>query len=249
MALLHGDVSHSDPVTVEEVYMDGRDGWQAHGAAEPQPMSGRGRYTRLVAGRLHWAARLLVATLAVGLLALVPCSQAADFVCTAGDVACLIQAINTANANGDANTITLEAGTYTLTASVSEPNCFECVGLPVLTSSLTITGPDAERTIIARDVNADSLFRILSVAPTGSLTLQGLTLRDGRARSRAGGILNEGRLTLVHTTVTANTVPFSFFGRGGGIYNTGTLALVHTTVTANNGGGQGGGIFMNDGSV
>ena len=55
----------------------------------------------------------------LGLLALVslaPLSQAADFTCAAGDVACLITAINTANANGDANTITLEAGTYTLTA-------------------------------------------------------------------------------------------------------------------------------------
>src|SRR5436309_14107669 len=37
--------------------------------------------------------------------------QAADFACPAGDVACVIDAINTANANGQANTITLAAGT------------------------------------------------------------------------------------------------------------------------------------------
>ena len=44
-----------------------------------------------------------------------PC-QAADFTCTTpGDVQCLIAAITAANANRQANTITLVAGTYTLT--------------------------------------------------------------------------------------------------------------------------------------
>jgi hypothetical protein len=50
----------------------------------------------------------------VGLLALVSLAHpghAADLACAAGDVACLITAITTANANGEANTITLEAGT------------------------------------------------------------------------------------------------------------------------------------------
>jgi hypothetical protein len=35
---------------------------------------------------------------------------------SAGDVACLGATINTANANGEANTMTFETGTYTLTA-------------------------------------------------------------------------------------------------------------------------------------
>jgi hypothetical protein len=40
--------------------------------------------------------------------------QAADFACPAGDVACLIAAIQTANTNGETNTITLADGPYIL---------------------------------------------------------------------------------------------------------------------------------------
>src|SRR5262245_24520884 len=46
--------------------------------------------------------------------------QAAVWPCPAEDVACLIRAINTANGNGEADTIQLEAGTYTLTAVDNE---------------------------------------------------------------------------------------------------------------------------------
>jgi hypothetical protein len=51
----------------------------------------------------------------LGLLGGWQLSQAADFTCPAGDaaaVACLINAINTANANGETNTLTLAAGIY-----------------------------------------------------------------------------------------------------------------------------------------
>src|SRR5262245_46956187 len=41
--------------------------------------------------------------------------QAAVFQCPSGDVACLIASINTANGNGENDTITLEAGRYILT--------------------------------------------------------------------------------------------------------------------------------------
>src|SRR5437016_1097060 len=87
------------------------------------------------------------------LLSLAPSSQAADFTCAAGDVACLIDAINQANANGEKNTIRLEAGTYTLTAVdnfFTQGATFGPNGLPVITSTLTITGEEAETTIIER---------------------------------------------------------------------------------------------------
>ena len=77
--------------------------------------------TRAVKRRMHcWhahcSATLLLAALVVYALAPARPGQAAEFSCTAGDVACLISAINTANANGQAYTITLKGGTYTLTA-------------------------------------------------------------------------------------------------------------------------------------
>jgi hypothetical protein len=64
-----------------------------------------------------WQRRLVVSLLVLlsGLLGLRHVGQAAELTCAAGDVACLIEAINQANAHGEANTITLEAGTYALT--------------------------------------------------------------------------------------------------------------------------------------
>ena len=103
--------------------------------------------------------------------------QAAEFTCAGGDVTCLIAAINAANANGEANTITLAVGTYTLTAVDNEtagPN-----GLPSITSTMTIQGAGAETTIIERAVSAPA-FRLLYIGPDGGLTLEGLTLTGGR---------------------------------------------------------------------
>jgi hypothetical protein len=94
-------------------------------------------------------------------LALPPLGQAAVFQCGAGDVACLIAAINDANVNGEENTITLAAGTYTLTAVDNDtdgPN-----GLPSITSMLTIRGVEAEATIIERVGSAPD-FRLMHVA-------------------------------------------------------------------------------------
>jgi hypothetical protein len=53
----------------------------------------------------------LLATLLIGGLALSQLLQAAEFTCASGDVACLITAINQANANGEANRSTLRRGT------------------------------------------------------------------------------------------------------------------------------------------
>jgi hypothetical protein len=92
-------------------------------------------------------------------------AQAAVFPIPSGDVAALIAAMNTANGNGEEDTITLEAGTYTLTAVDNEtdgPN-----GLPSVTSPLTIRGGGADTTIIACEASAPP-FRILHVAAAGS---------------------------------------------------------------------------------
>jgi hypothetical protein len=105
-------------------------------------------------------------------LAFVQPTQAATFTCTAGDVHCLIASINQANGNGQANTIHLADGTYTLTMPIGGP--FLPNGLPEITSTLTILGENAATVIIERDATAPA-FRILSVAASGDLTIQGLT--------------------------------------------------------------------------
>src|SRR5262245_46805656 len=135
--------------------MDSRDNFRKRFEALEQRTGQLQQHTRMVEQRppcVPWSMRLLVAALVVSALASARLAQAADFACAAGDVACLINAINQANANGEANTITLEAGTYPLTAVdnlTDGPN-----GLPSVTSTLTITGADAETTSIERSASA-----------------------------------------------------------------------------------------------
>jgi hypothetical protein len=173
-----------------------------------------------------------------------PPAHAETFACDAGDVACLIDAITTANANGQTNTIHLAAGTYTLTAVHNDtdgPN-----GLPSLTSPLrmTIQGAGAASTIIARDPSAPR-FRLFHVAATGALTLHGLTVRGGEVRgvdspsgdAFGGGIWNRGTLLLQHTLLASN-VARGCGGcpspAGGGLYNgDGRVTLIDSTVAGN----------------
>jgi hypothetical protein len=131
--------------------------------------------TRRRKRREQCSATLLLAALVVYALAPARHGQAADFSCRNGDVACLITAINMANANGQANTITLKAGTYTLTATNNDTDGAN--GLPAVTSVLTIKGTSASTSILERDTSAPA-FRILNVEAAGTLTLQRLTLRN-----------------------------------------------------------------------
>jgi hypothetical protein len=185
--------------------------------------------------------RGLVLALLISLLRLWHLGHAADFACTAGDVACLIQAINTANANGEANTITLEAGTYTLTAvdnTTDGPN-----GLPSITSSMTIGGDSTATTVIEGNPN----FRMFHVAATGALTLEQLTVTGaGSDALKGGGILNAGgTLTIIQSTIAHN-----FADAGGGISNSGVLTILNSTIVENHSnGGGGGGISHTDGVV
>jgi hypothetical protein len=121
----------------------------------------------------HGAMSLAVMAGLIGTFALVRPSPGGEFTCAAGDVSCLIEAIHAANDTGEANTLTLEAGLYTLTVAdnfTDGPN-----GLPSITGSLTIQGAGAQGTILERAPEAPD-SRLLHIAPTGALTLEGLTL-------------------------------------------------------------------------
>ena len=190
--------------------------------------------TRTVGRRLRWW-RLpwrVAVVAALGLTLALPLAiQAKTFHCGAGDVPCLIAAINEADAHGKKNTIRLEAGTYTL-ARVDNTILGE-TGLPVVTSPLTITGAGADATILERDASALQ-FRLMHVAAAGSLTLRKLTLRGGVADPGfgGGGILNLGTLTMTHTTLANNIVPGP--GPGGGIVNAaGAVTIDNSTLTGN----------------
>jgi hypothetical protein len=183
----------------------------------------------------------LFVALLIGALGLALPLRAAEFICASRDVACLINAINQANANGEANRITLRRGTYTLTV-VDNGTGTNTNGLPVITSPLTIRGQGAETTVIERDTGAPG-FRILSVAAAGTLTLERLTLRGGLALV-GGGILTDGTVTIAQSTITGNRANF---GGGGVMIREGTVTLIATTVTRNGSIDGPGGILIGGG--
>ena len=153
---------------------------------------------------------------------------AAILPCPAGDVACLIEAIHTANGNGEDNTIVLVAGTYTLTTvdhDTDGPN-----GLPSITSPLTIEGAGMETTVIERGAFATP-FRLLYVTAAGTLTLNGLTITGGVQTEHAGGALfNRGTVTLANSAITGN----QSISEGNGLYNaSGTMIISHSTIAHN----------------
>src|SRR5262249_9774436 len=152
------------------------------------------------------------------------------FTCAAGDVHCLIIAINQANANlQPQNTILLEAGTYTLTNIDNDTNGPN--GLPSITSTITIT---ADKTAtIERDPNALN-FRLLHVGTSGRLTLRNLTLSNGVG---GGGLLIPGE------------PPSLLFDPGGGLFNNGGVVTVENSAFVHNMADTGGGLVNNNGAV
>src|SRR5262245_40763299 len=148
----------------------------------------------------------------------------------------LIADINAANLTAEADTITLASGTtFTLTTSTDGSN-----GLPMIRAaggSLTIIG---NGDIIERSTAAGTpWFRLLTVAPGGSLTLENLTLQGGLAGGTGGAIENGGTLILDGVTVQDNLARgsdatltgglfggFSAFGAsGGGVWSSGALTI------------------------
>ena len=123
-------------------------------------------------------------------------------------------------------TITLLSGPLTLGRDVT----LDASGAP----GLAISGNDSDRVFI---VNAGT-----------TATIKYLTVKDGFGFQLAGGILNNGSLTLDHVTVTQNTMTTNageFWQGGGGIYNGdgATLNLVDSSVTGNTAAWSGGGVY------
>jgi hypothetical protein len=143
-------------------------------------------------------------------------SFGAEFNIADGDVAGLIAAIDTANANGEADVINLAVdGTYSL-----------LVSLPSLTSEITINGNGST---VQRDTLAPN-FGILATLASGDVKLNDMTIRNGFPR----GVANFGRLEANNVTIRDNT---AFLDAGGGLVNWSgaTLILRHCRIVDNQG--------------
>lgn len=143
----------------------------------------------------------------------------------AGNVDALKDAIDLANEAyiNHATGIHLEGGTYTLKGVDNDtdgPN-----GLPSIKRSIGITSCDDADPIIERDASQSTPpFRIFHISEAegsggdfnGSLSLTGITVRNGSTPHDGGGIFNRGQLFVRDGTITNNTAL-----RGGGIANEG----------------------------
>jgi len=184
-------------------------------------------YSLFLPTRLALVLALLVAALGI---APAPVAQAGTI--NVGGACTLVDAITAANtdtatggctAGSGADTINLQSGTtYTLT-TVNNPQ-YGPNSLPSIISNITIQGNGAT---IARDGAAPN-FRFFHVAVTGTLTLQNLTLSNGRAQGGAGGrgagggggagmggaIFNQGTLMVTDCTLSDNVAPGGNGGNG-----------------------------------
>ena len=166
----------------------------------------------------------------------------------------LRDAILYANSHAGDDTVSLPAGTYTLSITGrSEDNGL--TGDLDITQDLTIQGAGADTTII----NAGSIDRVLDVFPGATLTLRDVTITGGTTQGAedGGGIQNDGgTLVIVDSRVVDNTASGGALdgGNGGGIYsaNSGNVTLEGTVVSDNTAQGNradGGGIYIVGGTL
>jgi CSLREA domain-containing protein len=151
-------------------------------------------------------------------------------------------AIQEANALAGTDTITLPAGTYTLTRAGDDDTALN--GDLDITAALILNGAGAASTII----DANDLDRIFHITGAFKVTISSLTIRDGTDFNSFGGsgLLNSGGvLALNNVTLSENSTA----GDGGGLYNLGGTAKLNSVTVVNNSASQGGGGIENTGTL
>lgn len=125
--------------------------------------------------------------------------------------------------NGDTIDATAISGIVTL-----------ITGELLVDKSVTINGAGAD--VLAVDGNAMS--RVFQIDSSKTVTISGLTIRNGKAGMGGGILVGDGvTLTVTNSTLTGNTA-----GLGGGTFNSGTLTIANSTVSGNMA-GEGAGIY------
>ena len=166
-----------------------------------------------------------------------------DGVCdTGGGVCTLRAAIQEANVYPGADTIKIPAGFYQLTQLAHDGTI---TGGLIITASVTILGAGPNSTII--DGNSTALHaRVFNI--TGTVTISGVAIQNGFSPNLAGGVLNNGPLTIINSAILSNTAN-GINDWGGGIATFGNLTVTNSLIRGNTTGSQnayGGGI-MNGG--
>jgi predicted outer membrane repeat protein len=141
--------------------------------------------------------------------------------CPAGDLGA--DTINFATANG----------TYLIDSNYG-------VALPTINTEITIQG-NGNTTL-----DAEGMFRVLTVDLGGSLGIANATITGGSAADGGGIYVAGGRLSLTSTTISGNTA----VDNGGGIYAiSSTVSLTGATISGNTADDRGGGIYARASTV
>jgi hypothetical protein len=151
--------------------------------------------------------------------ALVGCSEAA-----------LRAAITAVNGGATADTTITIPGNCTITLTGAAGDDANASGDLRLTASMTIEGAGAASTIIDGG-GVDRIFDVSNGPPDVTVTISGLTIRNGAA-SVGAGILNGRTLTLVDSVVRGNSTTLGS-GAGGGVNTFGTMTVARAIITEN----------------
>jgi CSLREA domain-containing protein/uncharacterized repeat protein (TIGR01451 family) len=169
-----------------------------------------------------------------------------DSHCATGAGFCTLRAaLQEANASPGADTIQLQANTtYLLSQSAGIPNYD---GNLDISTTVTILGAGPQSTVIDGNgaVTGERVFTII----TDTVVISGVTIENGRSPNAGGGLLNEGRLTIINAAILSNTVDGSN-DWGGGIDTFGPLTVTNSLIRGNKTGphnAYGGGIM--DGGI
>lgn len=198
--------------------------------------------------------------LAAGMVAFTPVSAAAvpivvnslSDTTAAGDGSCTLrEAVANASADTDMTVGDCAAGSGAETVTFSVAGTIVLTeGSLVLGGAVTIDGTTSAGIVIS----GDHSHRVVVVNAGESATVRALTIRDGYGWMLAGGVLDNGNLTLDRVTVTGNTMATDagdYWQGGGGIYvgGSGSLTLLDSTVSGNHAAWSGGGIYTFSGST
>jgi CSLREA domain-containing protein len=145
-------------------------------------------------------------------------------------------------AGSGADTILVPAGIYTLTLTDTLDTTVMGDYLR-LSSDISIVGAGRDVTTIKGSrcpygsLTCYGNLRLIQIAPTATVALTRMTLGENRyedyplarfERAIGGGILNDGRLSLIDSVITNTQAAF-----GGAIYNTGSLTVTSSILTLN----------------
>lgn len=157
-------------------------------------------------------------------------------------------AVDACAAGSGADTILIGNCTVTLLGPFQTDPTDGPIGLPDITTDITVQGLVSNVCIIERSAAAVSDFSIFRVAAGGILTIENLTVRNGKGMV-GGGVINRGTLN-VNFSVFENNQATGTAG-GGAIANLAgaTLNVTGSTFTNNSATGGAGGAILNEGPL